>query len=247
MKTYLLIAAAAVAAGCATMSAEQCASADWSAIGLKDGTNGETMKMADSREAACAKANVTMDRIAYSSGREQGLVTYCTPQHAFEIGKVNGRYDGVCADHGEKEFVYAHNQGLALAGYKAAIAEAKTKLSDATLEVASINETIDGYSNGSIPFEAEGHNEKLLAIWSKRKYLQTVAIPYWQAEIKKGEKVIDRYDQRNQFGGFDPAELRASQPQGPRAYGGPTEQDAREMVAEVFRNAAAKINKTSAN
>jgi hypothetical protein len=247
MKRYVLFAAAAVLSACATMSADQCATADWSAIGLKDGANGENMSMADRREKDCAKASIVMDRVAYMASREQGLAQYCTPQNAYEIGKVFGRYDGVCANHNETEFLYAHSQGTALAGYKAAIADARSKLSDATVEVASISETIDGYSNGSIEFEAEGHNEKVLAIWSKRKYLSTVAIPYWQAEIKKGERVIDRYDQRGQYGGFDPAELAASQPNGPRPYTGPTEQDAREMVAEVFRDAAAKLKRTSAN
>ncbi|MDZ4761140.1 MAG: DUF2799 domain-containing protein [Alphaproteobacteria bacterium] len=246
MKKRSMVVALAALSGCATMSADQCASADWSALGMKDGNSGETLKMADNREAACAKAGVTIDRVAYTSGRSQGLVKYCTPAHAFEIGSVNGRYDGVCVDHNETDFLVSYKQGMALAEYKSGVATARSRVSDAAVEIASITEAIDGYASGATEFEAENHNEKVLLMWSKRKYLQNEVIPFWQAEVRRGEKVLDRFDQRGVYG-FDVAELAASKDRRPRPYVGPTEQEAREMFSEVFANAASKLRQTSAN
>lgn len=240
----VIAASSLVLASCATMSADQCAAADWSALGVRDGERGENLKQADKREEACAKAGVAMDRTAYLAGRGQGLATYCTPQNGFEVGKVNGRYDGACADHNEPAFVRAHEQGMALASYKAAVATAQSRMGDAAGEIADISAQIDGYASGAIEFEAENHNEKVLNMWARRNYLQNVALPYWRNAVREGERVIDRYDQRGVYGGFDPAELAASAPSGPPPYTGPTEQDAREMVAEVFSSAAARARQS---
>lgn len=240
MRMIATIVLLSLTASCATMSPEQCASADWGAVGQSDGASGEALTKAEKRGSACAKGGVTLDREAYLSGRERGLAQYCTPYNAFEIGKVYGRYDGVCTNHDETAFLAAYEQGQALAGMRTSAADAERKVGEAAVEIAQITETIDGYSSGAIAFEAENHNEKVLHLWSRRKYLLTEVIPYWKREQSRVARLLDRYDQRGVYGGFDPDEVAAASAKGPRPYAGPTEQDAREMVADVFAGVAAK-------
>ena len=70
---FALVAAVIVLQGCATMSVDECATADWRAIGYEDGTRGETLAKAQKREAACSKHGYAMDQLAYGHGRSEGL------------------------------------------------------------------------------------------------------------------------------------------------------------------------------
>ena len=65
--------AVAVLSGCASMSSEECANSDWSAIGYEDGSRGYTTDKFGSRRKACAKHGITADFRAYQEGRDEGL------------------------------------------------------------------------------------------------------------------------------------------------------------------------------
>ena len=97
--------------GCATMSADECVTSDWHAIGFEDGARGYTADQLGNRRKACAKHGVTPDFESYQAGREEGLRQYCQPSRGFSLGASGARYNGVCPGYMEGDFVDAYNQG----------------------------------------------------------------------------------------------------------------------------------------
>lgn len=83
----LTLAAAAVLAGCASMSESECRVADWGRVGFADGARGDS----DSRLAAytedCGKIGITPDATAYRQGWDAGIVQFCTPINGWQEGQ----------------------------------------------------------------------------------------------------------------------------------------------------------------
>ena len=69
--------------GCATMSVDECATADWRVLGFTDGSRGETLARTERRANDCAAHGYTIDRVAYDGGRHAGLSQYCTSATAY--------------------------------------------------------------------------------------------------------------------------------------------------------------------
>src|SRR5699024_9618337 len=86
----LAIMAIMLLSGCATMSPEQCLTADWSQRGYKDGRAGFTSNRVAKHHKACSKVGVIPNLAAYRKGYERGLAQYCTPANAVEQGR-NGK------------------------------------------------------------------------------------------------------------------------------------------------------------
>ncbi len=97
--------------GCASMSADECVTSDWHAIGFEDGARGYTADQLGNRRKACAKHGITPDFVSYQAGREEGLRQYCQPSRGFSLGSGGSRYNGVCPSHMEADFVDAYNSG----------------------------------------------------------------------------------------------------------------------------------------
>ena len=96
VSAILVVLAALAMTGCATMSSEECALSDWSAVGFEDGARGYTTERFSSHRKACAKHGITADFRAYQEGRDEGLVEFCQPSRGYNLGVSGGRYNGVC-------------------------------------------------------------------------------------------------------------------------------------------------------
>jgi hypothetical protein len=133
----LLIAALLVAliAACAGgMTGDECAAADWAAIGYDDGAAGADAERFDERAAACAARGVAVNSAAYEQGRDRGLAAYCSPEGGFAAGRSGEKYLGVCPPQSEPIFLERYALGARLAeltraherskgDYEAAVAE----------------------------------------------------------------------------------------------------------------------------
>ncbi|MEL6361159.1 MAG: DUF2799 domain-containing protein [Pseudomonadota bacterium] len=91
-----------------TMSAGDCASADWRALGYDDGRQGLSARQFERRERVCTRQGVTANLPAYEEGRGVGLEQFCTNESGFEAGLKDIRYLDVCP---------AEQEGTFLAGY----------------------------------------------------------------------------------------------------------------------------------
>ena len=104
LRLLLLCGAAALVAGCASMSESECRRADWLGRGLADGRAGEPMSQLDDHAKACAKAGVVPDAQRWQQGWTAGVAEYCRPGSAWRAGAAGKTYQGVCQAHDEYSF-----------------------------------------------------------------------------------------------------------------------------------------------
>ncbi len=222
--------------GCATMSVDECASADWRALGFEDGSKGETLDMAERRAGACAKHGYAMDRASYNSGRQTGLGLYCTQGTGYSLGASGRSYNGVCADHDEGAFLDAYNRGLELYSFTSAVAAAESELNSAQSKHAELDGQLEKYSSGyrDEGLTMEEHNNMVLGLWAERKYLASEAIPYWAFAHRDLQAQLNEYQAKVAAGDASVGSLQPRRFPGPEPYEGPTRDDAREMLREVF-------------
>ena len=100
--------------GCSTMNKSECLNADWRTIGYGDGARGYKAARIGEHRSSCAEYGVRPNLDAYNNGRQDGLRQYCTPTTGYNKGLSGYRYNGVCANHNERDFVEALNYGLAI-------------------------------------------------------------------------------------------------------------------------------------
>lgn len=126
-KSLVLVIVAGVS-GCASMSEEECALSDWSAIGYEDGSRGYTTDRFGQHRKACAKHGYAADFGAYQRGRTRGLEEFCQPGHAFTFGVNGGRYNGVCAAELEAGFIEAYQAGYQLYAMRSDVSNANAAI-----------------------------------------------------------------------------------------------------------------------
>ncbi|MEO8837127.1 MAG: DUF2799 domain-containing protein [Herbaspirillum sp.] len=99
-------------AGCASMSKDECLTANWNEVGLRDGQNGEARGMFSSHVKACKEAGVIPDRNQYMAGYERGIVRFCVPSTGLEVGRRGRSYEtGTCSLAQEPAFLAAYRRG----------------------------------------------------------------------------------------------------------------------------------------
>ncbi len=144
MKHVAAGAAAMLAAtGCASMSKEECVTADWRAVGYEDGAAGLPVSAVSSRRQACArKAGVTVDMAAYMQGRTDGLALYCRPSNGYSIGARGGAYHGVCTRASEDEFLAAYETGRQLYALESDVAAIGGQIVQAQYDLRNVESKI---------------------------------------------------------------------------------------------------------
>ncbi len=131
-----------VLSGCASMSSDECVTADWNAVGYEDGVRGYTTERFSNHRKACAKHGVTPSFADYKAGREQGLVEYCQPGRGFDVGASGGRYYGVCSVNLEPDFLDAYNVGHHLYVLRSNVNGASSEISSKENEIQRVDEEI---------------------------------------------------------------------------------------------------------
>jgi hypothetical protein len=100
--------------GCASTPSDQkfsCERSDWYEIGRRDGSSGLPAKKLNDYRQECGNKLRADDETLYTNGRNAGLVEYCTPQNAFELGRMKLTYYYVCPSTVEPSFLSAYKKG----------------------------------------------------------------------------------------------------------------------------------------
>lgn len=136
-RRFALVSLVALSLGaCATgMSAEDCASADWTALGEADGRSGAPMDGFLRKQERCAAFGLAPDSAAYEAGRARGLDAYCTPEGGWEAGRAGGVYRGVCPADRESAFLDEFGLGARLYQYTSAYDEAAAAYEEAVADL----------------------------------------------------------------------------------------------------------------
>jgi len=102
--------------GCASksMSRNECATADWYAIGYESGIRGQPEAQISKHRKACAEHGVTPDLKRFLEGRDVGLQRYCEPRNGYRLGRNGTNYEGICPQRLDSEFTNAYRAGREL-------------------------------------------------------------------------------------------------------------------------------------
>ena len=137
-RTALFCFATAAAAGCATLSRDECLTADWYGIGVEDGLQGYPLTRISGHRKACARHGVTVDMDAYRDGHEAGAREFCRPQNGYQLGRSGKSYPGICPDDLEDEFVAAYRNGIQIWGIQTKLNSEKKALQRTRTELATV-------------------------------------------------------------------------------------------------------------
>ena len=124
------------------MSGDECLTSDWQMIGFEDGSRGYGAERLGQHRKACAKHGVTPDLTAYRAGREEGLVDFCQPARAFNLGSRGGHYNGVCSAELEGDFLDAYRAGNHLYELHSAVNSANYQINAKNNEIDNIKGVI---------------------------------------------------------------------------------------------------------
>lgn len=171
-------------AGCAGMSANECALADWQAVGYEDGVQGRSSDKFGSYRKNCAKHEVAPNFQAYQSGRDAGLREYCQPTRGFREGSRGAKYVGVCPADLEGDFLDGFNDGRTLYELEFAVKSGqrqiehrKSRMKDIESELAKIMATLlledtPGEERAALVVETKQLAEERVALGGEVENLQ---------------------------------------------------------------------------
>jgi len=100
-----LLATLLVLTGCASMTEEECLTADWYERGLHDGRNGQPQNYLAQHFEACSKVGVVPREDAWNKGHARGITDYCTPENGARMGRQGHSYRNSCPAHLESAFL----------------------------------------------------------------------------------------------------------------------------------------------
>lgn len=100
--------------GCATMSPEECAVADWEHLGERDGRSGQPPEYLGRRASDCEEAGYEADQTAWRRGWDRGIADFCTPNNGFRKGLEGYSYEPICPGRLESDFLDGYEPGIAI-------------------------------------------------------------------------------------------------------------------------------------
>lgn len=157
--------------GCATMSEEECLTADWRAVGVQDGSAGRTTNWFSRRSEDCARHGVTPDFTSWEIGYRSGLMSYCTPYNGVQSGLRGNDYQGVCPANLEAEFYPAYQLGRRYHDARARLDAAHAELDDLDRQIESLRNDIR-YERGRLETDSELSEEDRRSIRDRIRRLR---------------------------------------------------------------------------
>ena len=113
LKLQLSLLLVFAASGCAAqryITSVPCKGLDWFEIGRRDGAIGRPADTLERHIRDCERGELPNADL-YLSGRNAGLVDYCTAQTGFDFGRAGTPYLLVCPEHLEKKFLPGYVTG----------------------------------------------------------------------------------------------------------------------------------------
>ena len=96
---------------CQTLSKEECAVAQWSTIGERDGAAGRSLGYLSNHIKACSKSGQPVDQAQWQQGHAIGARRYCTPENGLVVGNRGSTYNNICAADQQAGFLDGYNLG----------------------------------------------------------------------------------------------------------------------------------------
>lgn len=100
--------------GCASLSEEDCLTADWAVMGEADGQQGRPVSEINRYRRQCAQYGIVPDTEAYLEARDRGLALYCTNSNGYDEGRSGAPHNLVCPAALEPGFRRGYDLGRAV-------------------------------------------------------------------------------------------------------------------------------------
>lgn len=182
--------------GCATMSADECLTVDWSAIGYEDGTRGYTTDRFGSHRKACAKHGVTANLAEYRRGHAQGVEVFCQPGRGFDHGASGAQYNGVCPAVLEDAFLDAYRAGHKLYTLRANVSSANSRIYAKEAELERVEDRISAAEAQLVSDQTTTEQRVVLLDELKELSERTGQL---EAEVKQAIADRARFEQELQY------------------------------------------------
>jgi hypothetical protein len=193
----LILAAAAVLAGCNSMSAQECLSTDWRTVGYEDGVNGYAGDRIGRYRNACSEHGVTPDLSQYQSGRDDGLREFCKPANGFRVGARGAGYSGVCPADLDEPFVDAYQSGRQLYVLRSRVGSAQSELYSMRNELDQIDRDLVSIAARVVDPKLTAEERAQLVVDTKhkaeRKGELKAHIPQLEGELALYQRELDDY------------------------------------------------------
>lgn len=158
--TLILAAFAGLAAGCSTISKDNCIAGSWESLGYQDGRNGESRGHFSKIAKSCAKYGISANAIDYRAGYDTGVRQYCSYDKGYDHGLSGNSIKTECREINSRPYLDGYNEGLPLyCSYDRGFDHGESGRSAKT-QCLKIN---------SVPY-LEGREEGLIAYALKQEY-----------------------------------------------------------------------------
>jgi hypothetical protein len=144
LRALALVAAAvgiAALTGCETMSAEECAAANWAALGQSDAAQNGASRY-EARANSCGERGIAADADAYARGFNAGMYVFCRPENGFSFARRGGQFNGACPAELDREFGFAYSDGQRVRDAEQALQHAESELSSLRSRREDIDDNI---------------------------------------------------------------------------------------------------------
>ncbi|MDX2276118.1 MAG: DUF2799 domain-containing protein [Hyphomonadaceae bacterium] len=135
------LAFAGVLAGCETMSAEECAVADWRYLGFSDASANGSDRFG-ARAESCGEKGFAADARAYAAGFAEGMHQFCQPSNAFNYALRGSTFNGACPAELQGNFFAAYGDGRRIYEARYELEQARNRLTVIPGEIEDIDDDI---------------------------------------------------------------------------------------------------------
>jgi hypothetical protein len=204
----LVVAIAGFAAltGCETMSAEECAVADWRALGYQDAAARGSSRFAD-RAESCAERGIQADNAAYGAGMEAGMYQFCRPENGFAFARGGNSFSGACPSELAQDFSIAFQDGQRVRASEQALQNALNEVSRLERERDRVNNMLRDHQRGlyedTAQEDIDRHRREIDRFQRERRDIND-DLRRAQLQLPSLQRDVDdlRYEIGNRWGGW---------------------------------------------
>lgn len=196
-----VIAGLTALTGCETMSAEECAVADWRTLGFHDAAERGSSRL-QARSESCAERGIAADGRAYGAGFDSGMYQFCRPENGFSVARRGAFFSGVCPSELAGEFNLAFQDGQRVRSVEQSLQRARDEVSRLTNERNRIDEDIRSHENSlrdaTTDEERRRHRGDIDRLQRERRNLNE-DLRVAQSDVPSWQRAMD--DLRYEIGG----------------------------------------------
>lgn len=185
--------------GCASLSEEECLTADWRLLGYEDALRGRSTATISQHRRACAGVSVVPDLELYQQGHQEGARLYCTAANGYRAGSGGSTYQGICPADLETGFLRAYQDGRELYAVTSEIGTLQAATSRNESEIERIRRQIEELEDEIVAEDstADQRRSKLEEIENLGKRIAEIEVEIAQAqrrllELELEEETVTR-------------------------------------------------------